>query len=497
MGEREFGVLLHPSSLAGGHGIGDLGDEAHAFLDWLNSVGGSVWQILPLVPPGAGNSPYSTWSAFSVNPDLISLTHLARAGLLNEDELPTVDVQTRVDFAHVSALKAPLLNQAATRFIENGGSQYASFQEWRSENEWALDAARFKVLKTANGGKAWWDWEAPEKDRDAARLDALDDEYSNEIKTYCVIQYLFHLQWSALRQKAAALSIDILGDLPIYVDADSVDVWAARDQFQLNTDGTPRFVAGVPPDAFSATGQLWGNPLYDWETMHADGYGWWIRRLSRALSLTDRVRIDHFRGLSAYWAVPASAVDARDGAWHPGPRHAFFDAVKSALGQELPIVAEDLGTIDDDVVELVAYADVPNMLVLQFAFGGESNNWYLPHNHTQRSVVYTGTHDNDTTAGWWSTVDERAKHHVRSYFGVDGHDIAWTLIRAALASTAKTAIFPLQDVLGLGSEGRLNTPAVALGNWGWRIDHHIDHGATERLRGLARLYGRCPGVTHW
>ncbi|MGB0648482.1 MAG: 4-alpha-glucanotransferase, partial [Bradymonadia bacterium] len=374
---REFGILLHPSSLPGEHGIGDLGPSAFAFADWLHAAGARVWQILPLVPPGAGNSPYSSWSAFSCNPLLISLEMLSRDGLLPHVESVGASSGQRVDFDSVTRLKFERLAFAAKILLQD--TDHPRHQEFRAfvdREAWVLDAALFRSIKRSEGEKAWWDWTPALRDREPDALADAREALKAEIDEFCVWQFFFDVQWRELRAYCNNKDIQILGDMPIYVDADSVDVWCNRTQFQLDADGRSIAVAGVPPDAFSDTGQLWGNPLYDWDYMRSDQYNWWVRRLKRGFGLTDRIRIDHFRGLSAYWSVPADSSDARNGRWVEGPGNAFFDAIKAQLGEDLPIVAEDLGTIDDAVVELVRHADVPNMLVLQFAFGGESDNWY-------------------------------------------------------------------------------------------------------------------------
>lgn len=489
---REFGVLMHPSSLPSEHGIGDLGKRAYAFADWLHAVGASVWQILPLVPAGAGNSPYSTWSALSGNPLLIDLEHLVAEGLLPPVEVPQGLDSQRVDFERVSAFKYERLELAAGVLLDSPTHRlYDGFQRFLSEQSWLQDAALFAAIKKSQAQQPWWAWPAALKNRESETIERARLTLSRSVDKFCVLQYLFDVQWHMLRTHCAEHGIDILGDMPIYVDADSVDVWCNRQQFQLDDEGRALRVAGVPPDAFSDSGQLWGNPLYDWDAMSADGYAWWVQRLKRGFDLTQRVRIDHFRGLSAYWSVPADAPDARSGCWVPGPGMDFFKQITAQMGPDLAIVAEDLGTIDEDVVELVSQAAVPNMLVLQFAFGGDADNWYLPHQHGEKSVVYTGTHDNDTTVGWWHSASEKAQHHVRTYFGADGHDIAWTLIRACLSSVAQTAMIPVQDILALGSEGRMNTPSVGLGNWGWRLSD-LEHLRTQqgRLRALADLYSR-------
>ena len=334
---REYGILIHPSSLPGPHGIGDLGDEAFGFVDWLSSVGAGVWQILPLVPPGAGNSPYSTWSAYAGNPALISLDRLTEIGLLPATNPLPSNAHDRVDFEQVTAFKSERLRFAARTLLgEPESSLYVQYQSFVRQNAWVRDAATFRTVKSHYEEKPWWLWPDGLKNRDSSALAEITETLREEIELFCAIQFFFKVQWEALREHCSQRGVDILGDMPIYVDADSVDVWCDQSQFQLSEDGTPRAVAGVPPDAFSDTGQLWGNPLYDWDTMAQDGYQWWIRRLKRSLELTDRVRIDHFRGLSAYWSVPAGAEDARSGEWIPGPGAAFFDAMRAELGDDLP-----------------------------------------------------------------------------------------------------------------------------------------------------------------
>lgn len=493
---RRAGVLLHPTSLPGPYGIGDLGAGAGAFIEWLAHTGCTSWQVLPLVPPGAGNSPYSSWSAFAGNPLLIDLIDLARAGLLTEGEIEPPHAlrerRERVDFGAVLAYKRPRLDAAADRLRRDANHPWhGELAAFRAANDWLPETALFAALKAAHGDQAWWDWPAPLRDRDPEALAAAREQHADAIERVEVIQYLFQRQWDRLRGVCQRHGIELIGDLPIYVDGDSADVWANRDLFALEADGRPAMVSGVPPDAFSATGQLWGNPLYRWDRLAADGYAWWIARLRRVLSLTDRVRIDHFRAFSAYWAIPASSRDARSGKWVKGPGRAVFDAFEGAFGRPLPIIAEDLGDIDQPVRDLLASTGLPGMKVLQFAFGDKSDNLYLPHNHRPDAVVYTGTHDNDTTLGWWLAASEKVRHHVRIYFRIDGNDVVWDLIRAAYASPCALAIVPMQDVLALDSKGRMNTPSVAEGNWGWRVRADQLHRAhADRLRGLAALFGR-------
>ncbi len=485
MNERLSGILLHPTSLPGPHGIGSLGVSVDRFAAWLNAAGVRCWQVLPLVPPGAGDSPYSSWSAFAGSPWLLDLELLRADGLL--DTVPAFEDLDpgRVDFPAMRAFKQPLLDAAADRLRATQG-----VEAYRAAHPWIADAALYAALKRHHEDRPWWEWPAALRDRDAKALASARRSLAVPIERTIALQHLFERQWRRVREVCARSDVRILGDLPIYVDWDSADVWAHRDLFVLDDTGHPTEVSGVPPDAFSDTGQLWGNPLYRWDLMAEGGYAWWIERMRRALSLHDRVRVDHFRAFAAYWAVPAGADDARGGRWVPGPGIALFDALRSALG-DLPVVAEDLGIIDAGVHELLAATGLPGMRVLQFAFGGHARDIHLPHNHVPNSVAYTGTHDNDTTLGWWRSTSDHVRDHVRRYFGVDGHDLVWDLVRAALGSVAETAVIPMQDVLCLGSEARMNTPAVCDGNWGWRLrGDQLDGADTARLRHLNELYAR-------
>lgn len=494
---RRAGILLHPTSLPGPHGVGDLGAGAGAFVDWLAATGCTAWQVLPLVPPGAGHSPYSSWSAFAGNPWIIDLVDLSRAGLLDGDALepPAAlrDGRDRVDFARVFAFKRPRLEAAADRLARDPAHPWRpaleAFRE--AQRHWLPETALFAAIKAAHGDGPWWEWPAPLRDRDARALDEAREKLADAIARVEIVQFFFQRQWDRLHALCQSRGIDLIGDLPIYVDGDSADVWANRDLFMLEADGRPAWVSGVPPDAFSDVGQLWGNPLYRWDRMSGDGYAWWIARLGRALALTDRVRIDHFRAFSAYWAIPAGARDARTGKWVKGPGRGVFDAFESAFGKPLPIIAEDLGDIDQPVHDLLDATGLPGMKVLQFAFGGQSDNLYLPHNHRPNAVVYTGTHDNDTTLGWWQATSDHVRHHVRVYLRVDGKDIAWDFIRAAFASPCRLAIVPMQDVLALDARGRMNTPSTPEGNWGWRVRvEGLRREHADRLRALAGLYQR-------
>jgi 4-alpha-glucanotransferase len=466
-------------------------------VDWLREAGMTLWQILPLVPPGGGNSPYSSASALSGNPWLIDLEELVEDGLLAPGELEAPPFpMDRVDFAAMEEHKGPLLERAADRLVSGGpGIRVAlreGFEAFGRREAWALEAATFMVIRRLHSLRPWWEWPPALRDRRPDTISEVRRALSEEVERELALQFLFERQWQALRTHCRARGVRILGDVPIYVDRDSVDVWASRELFQLDGAGMPLAQAGVPPDYFSETGQLWGNPLYDWERMASDGYRWWVERMGRALAQVDLVRLDHFRGFSAFWSVPADAPDARGGEWARGPGRALFDALRAALG-ELPLVAEDLGVIDDEVVELRSSLGLPGMRVLQFAFGSGGDHPFLPHNFERHSLVYTGTHDNDTTLGWWLSAPEHLRDHVRRYLARDGHDLVWDLIRLAFASVADTAVVPLQDVLTLGADARMNRPSVAEGNWGWRVREEAFHGGiAPRLRELCWLYGREP-----
>jgi 4-alpha-glucanotransferase len=490
---RACGILTHPTSLPGPHGIGDLGPATFAFLDWLHRAKQNRWQILPLTPPGFGDSPYQSYSAFAGNPLLISLERLRDDGLLNDADLehPAFPAE-RVDFDAVRAFKTERLRRAAERFQAGQGQALRSdYERFVSEQAgWLADYALFTAIKSEHDDANWTTWPEPLRLREPDALDAARSRLTTEIGVISFIQFIFDRQWSAVHERATQLGISIIGDIPIFVSEDSADVWANASGFQLDEHAQPAAVAGVPPDYFSETGQLWGNPLYDWEQMAADGYRWWIERFRAVYRLVDIARIDHFRGFANYWSIPAGEETAINGSWQPGPGRAVFDAVRAELG-DLPVVAEDLGLITSDVDALRKALGYPGMSVLQFAFGSGSDNLYLPHNLTRDTVIYPGTHDNDTTAGWYAQTDERARDHVRRYLQVSGHDIAWDLIHAAWLSVAETAIVQLQDVLSLPTEARMNMPGRATGNWGWRVRSEALTDATaDRLAALTDMAGR-------
>ncbi len=513
---RSHGVLLHPSSLPSQEGIGGLGSEAHSFLYWLHDAGAQAWQMLPLVPSGAGHSPYSSPSAFAGNPLLISLARLSEQGWLTQSEWQAyinlaqswgVD---EVHFVQVSAEKQTLLEQATQRFKQalsdsKNSELQRSFKEFcHEEAYWLEDAAYFNILSTvAYPHQPWWTWPKNAQRKSKALTAKIEKKYLDELLTYKIIQYWFQEQWQALKVLADQLNISLIGDVPIYVDRHSADVWANPSLFKLDAMSLPLVVAGVPPDAFSETGQLWGNPIFEWSKHSSTGFSWWIARLKRVLSLTHQVRIDHFRAFASYWSVPYGSQDARLGTWVKGPGISIFKAFQSALcqdGQNLPLIAEDLGLIDQEVRDLLATSGLPGMKVLQFAFDGDSQNAYLPHNYeTANCVVYTGTHDNDTSRGWWQSLDEASKHQVRLYCSTAGeeHNISWELIRLAFSSIAGLCVIPLQDILSLGNNARMNKPSSVSGNWAWRVRQEaLNPEVSSRLKALAELYGRLSTSTH-
>ncbi|WCJ31774.1 4-alpha-glucanotransferase chloroplastic/amyloplastic [Euphorbia peplus] len=498
---RRAGILLHPSSFPGPYGIGDLGDHAFRFIDWLHQAGCSVWQVLPLVPPGRkaneDGSPYAGQDANCGNTLLISLDELVKDGLLTKNDLPDPIVSDRVNFSAVAELKDPLIAKAAKRLILSDGelkSQFEDFSKDPNVLSWLEDAAYFAAIDGSSNTSSWYDWPESLKDRHLAALEEIYQSKKDFMEIFMAQQFLFQRQWQKVRSYARAKGISIMGDMPIYVGYHSADVWANKKQFLLNRNGFPLLVSGVPPDAFSETGQLWGSPLYDWKAMEKDGYSWWIRRLRRAQDLYDEFRIDHFRGFAGYWAVPSDAKVAMDGNWKAGPGKSLFEAMSRAVGK-IGIIAEDLGVITEDVVQLRKSIGAPGMAVLQFGFGSDANNPHLPHNHEVNQVVYTGTHDNDTIRGWWDVLEPWEKSNVLKYLSIsEENDVSWALIQVAVSSVAQTAVVPLQDILGLGSCARMNIPATQLGNWSWRIPatmsfDHLEKEATK-LRDLLSMYGR-------
>jgi 4-alpha-glucanotransferase len=503
---RASGILLHPTSLPGPYGIGELGSAAYRFLDYLVAAGQSLWQVLPLGPTGYGDSPYACFSSFAGNPLLISLDTLVEWGALERRDLAGAPEfpGDRVDFGPLITWKRPLLRKAAARFLDsNGGERRKSFESFVAEESWWLDDyALFMAIKNDIPAGAWNDtWDRDIAMRRPEAVTRWKEKLARQVKEEQVIQYFFFSQWDALHKAASRKGIRIIGDLPIFAAPDSADVWANRELFLLDADGRPTAVSGVPPDYFAATGQLWGNPLYDWDAMSRQGFRFWIQRIGSACRLFDLVRIDHFRGFEACWSVPAGERTAERGQWVNVPGVRLFEEMERELGT-LPIIAEDLGVITPEVVALRERFGFPGMRILQFAFDrGESgrlasDNRFLPHNHAADSIVYTGTHDNDTTRGWWAARTKEERDYLEAYGGASDPEIEWRLIRMAMASVCGAAIVPLQDVLGLGGEARMNTPGTSSGrNWTWRADDGCFRAApAERLRSLSEIYGRLPAA---
>jgi 4-alpha-glucanotransferase len=468
---RLAGILLHPTSLPSRGGVGDLGPAAYKFLDFLASARQGLWQVLPLGPPANGDSPYSSTSAFAGNPLLISLERLAERGWIDNSHLSGLpDSSGIVDYDKARHCKLPLLLQAARRFLDfPSGAARSSYERFCKENEWWLeDFVLYDALKDRHAEPCWRQWPPELARRESKALETARTELAQEIAIRRVIQFFFYEQWRALRHNCAQKSIRVVGDIAIFVDYDSADVWTNQELFRLKEDLQPEVVSGVPPDAYSATGQRWGNPLYDWNAMRSQGYKWWVQRLRWATQNCDFIRLDHFRGFAQFWEIPAGEPTAIHGRWVDGPRDELFNKLREELGG-LPFFAEDLGYITSDVHELRERQQIPGMAVLQFGFGDPGARMYLPHRLTPDRVIYTGTHDNDTTLGWWkSGATDQERRAAETYLGPLDDGINWALIRAAQTSVASFSIVPLQDVLGLGSEARLNTPSVKTGNYRWQ-----------------------------
>ena len=500
MTKRNAGILLPVTALPSEYGIGDFGSGALKFAKFLHEAGQKMWQVLPLttVDSGCGNSPYSPTSAFAGNYLLISPEMLMEENLITQEDITKISAKydfsknpDRVDYEAAREFKTEILNAACKRCLKNDSSKFDSF---RKNTEWLEDFALFSVIKQVNGGTPWYEWDDELKSREHDALKKFKKEYSEEIKRQEFYQYIFFSQAAALKAKLKELEIELIGDVPLYVTRDCADVWANPGLFNLDENLEPVTVAGVPPDYFSATGQLWGNPTYNWEAMEAQGFKWWIARLDNLLSMFDKVRIDHFRGLVAYWAVPYGEETARNGKWVDVPYKKFFAALKEKF-PEMPFWAENLGIITPDVEELRRDMNLPGMLVLHFAFGNPADNPYAPHNHTRNSVVYTGTHDNNTSRGWFENdaTDEEIKN-FSSYIGrdvMDGYIFTSEVTRLAVSSVADTAIIPMQDYLRLGAEARINVPSTPSGNWSWRMRADaVPDGLADRIKAACRLYGR-------
>ena len=495
--DRCAGILLHPTSLPSRGGIGDLGREAYAFVDFLARSRMGLWQVLPLSPPGMGNSPYSAFSAFAGNPLLINLERLAERGWIGKDKLKNEPEFTdRVDFEAVLAYKMPLLRRAAQHFLEAHNGDRDRFEDFKRQHAWWLeDFVLFDVMRYVHQGAAWNTWEAGLARREPAALHDFGVAHQRELEVERVLQFAFFEQWRSLRRYCHQRGIKIVGDVAIFVNFDSADVWRNPHIFYLDDNLQPTVVSGVPPDAFSETGQRWGNPLYRWDACKATNYDWWTHRMSGALETCDIVRLDHFRGFESYWEIPAGEPTAVHGRWVKGPGDDLFRVLKERLG-DLPFIAEDLGLITPEVHALRQRLSIPGMKVLQFGFGDPGAHIYLPHKYEPNCVVYTGTHDNDTTPGWWKTANGYEKQHALEYFGPAEDGMHWAFIRGAFASIGNMAIVPVQDILGLGSEARMNTPSRSDGNWGWRLAPGLlTDAVSKKLAALAEVSDRGPSLS--
>ena len=496
MFERSSGILFHPTSLPGKYGIGTLGKEAYAFIDFLKKSRQKLWQIFPLGPTGYGDSPYQSFSSFAGNPYLIDFDLLIEAHLLSEEDLRDVffgDNEEYIDYGAIYNQKYPLLRKAYENFKSSDNHEMReNLEDFKRENaSWLNDYSLYISLKNHFNGLPWNEWAHDIKNREHGAMEHYRNELADDIEYHNFIQFLFFKQWGDVKRYANENGIKIIGDIPIFVAADSSDAWANPEIFLFDEERKPVKVAGVPPDYFSATGQLWGNPLYNWQKLKETNYSWWVERVRANLSTCDIIRIDHFRGFEAYWAVPYGDDTAINGQWEPGPGIDLFNAIKSQLGK-LPIIAEDLGLMTQGVIDLREATGFPGMKILGFAFDSGEENDYLPHTYTKNCVVYTGTHDNDTLIGWFQKAKEEDRQFARDYLNSRSDDeIHWDAIRGAWSSVANMAISPVQDFLGLGSEARINTPGVAAGNWQWRLRHEVlTDELAERIAKLTRVYSR-------
>ncbi|MGB6160955.1 MAG: 4-alpha-glucanotransferase [Acidobacteriaceae bacterium] len=492
--ERSSGLLLHIASLPSLGGIGDLGPAAYAFADFLAASKQRLWQVLPLGPTGYGNSPYASLSAFAGNPLLISLENLAERNWIDRTRLASLPGPSgNIDHEAVAATKLPLLEEAARNFLHHHSpEEWSAFEGYCRENAtWLNDWALYSVLRRKFDYASWSDWPNEIKHRDPAALDGLRLEHGEELAVAQALQFAFDLQWSALRAHCAARDIRFIGDIAIFVNYDSADVWTHPELFELDKDLLPIRVAGVPPDYFSQTGQRWGNPLYKWDVLQESGFAWWVDRIRRAQFLYDVIRLDHFRGFEAYWAIPAQDETAVNGKWVKAPGTALFQKLHDELG-ELPFIAEDLGLITKEVDALREQFHLPGMKVLQFGFSSRGAHIHLPHRFVTNTVAYTGTHDNDTTRGWWEHGATKVeKEAVRDYLGVTGNDAVWPLIRATASSVADLALYPVQDILELGSEARMNVPSRPTGNWSWLLrENALTPALAQKLAALTAVTDR-------
>lgn len=491
--QRRSGILLHPTSLPGAQHVGSLGREAYEFVDFLADTAQSIWQILPLNPTGYGNCPYSCFSAFAGNPLLINLQYLVNQGDLTEAELPPpVAATDRAAFDTAHKTQPTLLATACARFYQQATtSRRQQFEAFCDEQRyWLDDYALFETIRTHHQHQVWQKWPQPLRDREPDALEKFRQDHNDEISRHKYIQFVFFEQWFALTEYARSKGVHLLGDLPIFVAENSADIWANTELFHLDDQGYPTLVAGVPPDYFSATGQCWGNPLYHWERLKERQFSWWLDRFRWNFKLFDMLRVDHFRGFAACWAIPAHEETAVNGYWLETPGRELFERLQSDH-EELPILAEDLGIITPDVVQLREDYAFPGMKILQFAFDSGADNPYLPHNHVPDCAIYTGTHDNNTTLGWWQQLDDAAQQRIRNYLHRPCQDMPWPFIETALMSVAKLAILPMQDILSLPATARMNTPGTATGNWDWRYRKEtLENHVCDQLRNLTHLYGR-------
>lgn len=489
---RSSAVLMHISSLPSPYGIGTMGKQAKKFVDFLERAGQTYWQILPICPTSYGDSPYQSPSGFAGNPYFIDLEYLCADKLLKKSECQSYlwyEKEDEVDYDLMSRNRYDLLRKAQNRFFASVPEDYQKFCE--EEADWLEDFALFMSIKETHGGDQWFEWERELKFREPAAMQAVREEHAEEISFWKMLQYLFFKQWRELKAYANEKGIRIIGDVPIYVAGDSVDVWSNPSQFYLNENLEPIDVAGCPPDAFSADGQLWGNPLFRWDVMKEDGYSWWTMRMKKMSELYDVVRIDHFRGFDSYYAIPGKDVNAKNGEWRVGPGMELFNVLKEKLG-ELDIIVEDLGFLTPSVLQLVADSGYPGMKVVQFAFDSRDDGDYMPHNYDEHCVVYTGTHDNDTIMGWMKTAPKESVKNAKEYLGLNKEEgYHWGMMRGAWMSTAELAVVTMQDLLGLGSSARMNIPSTLGGNWKWRaLPGQITMPLANKICRKMELYGR-------
>ncbi len=494
---RMSGVLAHPTSFPSPYGIGDMGQGAYDFIDFLEKSGQTLWQVLPLGPTGYGDSPYQSFSAFAGQPLIISPDLLRKDELLNDEDLSDIPkwYPDKIDYGYVLYYKTNLYHKAFDNFkikVASDEELKKEYDTFISKNQfWLEDYALYMSLKELHNGASWLEWEDEYKNMSDEDYPAVLSKFTDKMEYFYFLQFEFSKQWTALKKYANEKNIYIVGDIPIFVSMDSADAWSNKKFFKLDSKGFPIEVSGVPPDYFSETGQLWGNPLYDWDILKEDRYGWWVNRIRHQLELVDYLRIDHFRGFEAYWAVPAEEETAINGKWVKCPGEDFFKTLQNVMGEDLPIFAEDLGIITPEVEKLRDDFNFPGMKILQFAFDSEADSTFLPHHYTRNSICYTGTHDNDTTCGWFATVSDKAKDKMKLYLNSDLAEINWDFIRCALGSASRYAIVPVQDLLSTDTTGRMNMPGRPAGNWQWRFtEGALNDDIAERLLGYTKIFAR-------